>query len=133
MTEDGTDLHVFRPAGVWTERREERKETNWIAKIRLFDGREIATTVKDVSTSGARLAVPEEMELPERFMFRVIGRDFVCAVKLMWRRGSNVGVQIERVGKLEAKPTPQPDMPAPARAESNANLMPRRGSRVSQV
>ncbi|MBE7244299.1 MAG: PilZ domain-containing protein [Actinomycetospora chiangmaiensis] len=136
MTGDGTDLHVFRPAGVWTERREERKETNWIAKIRLFDGREIATTVKDVSTSGARLAVPEEMELPERFMFRVIGRDFVCAVKLMWRRGSNVGVQIERVGKLEAKPvsqpTPQPDMPAPARAENTPYHMPRRGSRISQ-
>jgi hypothetical protein len=24
---------------VWTARRDERKETNWIAKIRLFDGR----------------------------------------------------------------------------------------------
>lgn len=134
----GADEHVFQAAGVWTARREERKETNWIAKIRLFDGREIATTVKDVSTSGARLAVPEEMELPERFMFRVIGRDFVCAVKLMWRRGSNVGVQIERVGKIEAKPAASAPVPAaaeasaPVPAQAEPDFMPKRGSRVSQ-
>lgn len=112
-------------------RREERKETNWIAKIRLFDGREIATSVKDISPSGARLAVPEGMDLPERFMFRVIGRDFVCAVKVAWRRGSHVGVQIERIGKLEPKPVKAPE-PAPAPVETHANvMMPKRGSRVT--
>lgn len=111
-------------------RREERKETNWIAKIRLFDGREIATSVKDISASGARLAVPEGMDLPERFMFRVIGRDFICAVKVVWRRGSHVGVRIERVGKLEAKPVKQPEA-APAPVETNNDLMPKRGSRIS--
>lgn len=120
-------------------RREERKETNWIAKIRLFDGSEIATSVKDISASGARLAVPESMELPERFMFRVIGHDFVCAVKVMWRRGSHVGVRIERVGKLDASKQeakvakPQQDEAAPATADpGGASHMPRRGSRISQ-
>lgn len=112
-------------------RSEERKETNWIAKIRLFDGQEIATSIKDISASGARLAVPEGMELPERFMFRVIGRDFVCAVKVAWRRGSQVGVRIERVGKLEAKPVKtQPDE-APSQEASTGDLMRRRGSRIS--
>lgn len=127
----GAEDHVFAPAGVWTARREERKETNWIAKIRLFDGREIPTTVKDVSTSGARLVVPEEMELPERFMFRVIGRDFVCAVKLMWRRGAFVGVQIERVGKIEAKPAAAPEAPAPASQTADTSMHKR--GRVSQL
>lgn len=112
-------------------RSEERKETNWIAKIRLFDGQEIATSIKDISASGARFAVPEGMELPERFMFRVIGRDFVCAVKVAWRRGSQVGVRIERVGKLEAKPVKtQPDE-APSQEASTGDLMRRRGSRIS--
>ncbi|GJD37134.1 PilZ domain-containing protein [Methylobacterium aerolatum] len=133
MTGDGgADEHTFVAAGHWTARREERKSTNWIAKIRLFDGQEIPTTVKDVSTSGARLTVPEEMELPERFMFRVIGRDFVCAVRMMWRRGTNVGVQIERVGKIEAKaPPPPPDTPAETGYKGHES-MPRRGSRISQ-
>lgn len=112
-------------------RREERKETNWIAKIRLFDGREIATSVKDISASGARLAVPEGMDLPERFMFRVIGRDFVCAVKVVWRRGSHVGVQIERVGKLEAKPVKQPEPEPAVSPATGGDMMPRRGSRIS--
>ncbi len=129
----GAEDHVFAPAGVWTARREERKETNWIAKIRLFDGREIPTTVKDVSTSGARLVVPEEMELPERFMFRVIGRDFVCAVKLMWRRGAFVGVRIERVGKIEAKPAPVPEAPAPAAPSQTAGDSMHKRGRVSQL
>ena len=77
-----------------------------------------------------RLAVPEGMELPERFMFRVIGRDFICAVKVVWRRGSHVGVRIERVGKLEAKPVKQPEV-APAPVETSNDLMPKRGSRIS--
>jgi hypothetical protein len=119
-------------------RREERKETNWIAKIRLFDGQEIATTVKNVSPGGALLTVPEAMELPERFMFRVIGRDFVCAVKLAWRRGSSVGVQIERVGKLDpkaAKPSEAPVVEVPA-ADAEAaptKITGGRGMRMSQV
>lgn len=112
-------------------RREERKETNWIAKIRLFDGREIATTVKDISASGARLAVPESMALPERFMFRVVGRDFVCAVKVAWRRGSFVGVQIEKIGKLDPKAVKPVDERPVERAQPD-DAMRRRGSRISQ-
>ncbi|GJE37708.1 PilZ domain-containing protein [Methylobacterium persicinum] len=128
-TETAADI-MFRNV-----RREERKETNWIAKIRLFDGSEIATSVKDISASGARLAVPESMELPERFMFRVIGHDFVCAVKVAWRRGSQVGVRIERVGKLDTKTVKPQQEEAPAAAETKetgGDMMRRRGSRISQ-
>lgn len=90
-------------------RREDRNSTNWIANIRLPDGREIPCTVKDVSKSGAKLGIPSYHALPPSFLLRIIGRDFVCMVKLAWRRGDYVGVRIERVGKV-----------APARAEKAA-------------
>ncbi|MCE4222698.1 PilZ domain-containing protein [Methylobacterium sp. C25] len=97
-------------------RAEERRETNWIAMIRLADGTEIPCTVKDVSKSGARLGVPSKIELPDHFKFKVLGRDFVCAVKVAWRRGEYVGVTIEQVGKLKqpaAKETPEPTAAPP--------------------
>lgn len=85
------------------QRREERSPTNWIATIRFRDGTEIPCSVKDVSKSGARICVGANQALPPVFMLRIIGRDFLCLVRIAWRRGDYVGVRIERVGKL---PTP---------------------------
>lgn len=92
----------------FVQRREARNETNWIAMIRLLDGTEIPCSVKDVSVSGAKLGVPEQVSLPDTFMLKVVGRNFVCLVKLAWRNGNYAGVRIERVGKL-ATPDPKPD------------------------
>ena len=94
----------------FVERREARSETNWIALIRLLDGTELSCNIKDISKSGARIGVPQAYTLPDTFMLKVIGRNFVCLVKLAWRRGNYAGVRIERVGKL----------PEPAQAEEKA-------------
>ncbi|WP_082531830.1 PilZ domain-containing protein [Methylobacterium sp. Leaf469] len=91
-------------------RREVRSETNWIATIRFRDGTEVPCTVKDVSKSGAKIGVPASLALPDVFMLRIIGRDFLCLVRLAWRRGDYVGVRIERVGKV---PTPAAPVEAP--------------------
>ncbi|WP_292513227.1 PilZ domain-containing protein [Methylobacterium sp.] len=113
----------------FVERREPRSETNWIALIRLLDGTEISCNVKDISKSGARLGVPSRYELPETFMLKVVGRNFVCLVKLAWRRGNYVGVRIERVGKL-----PDPvRVEEPAVANSTAPEYKAIGSRRSRV
>lgn len=80
--------------------RAERKPTKWIAMIRTAEGIEIPCNVKDVSNSGARLGVPSHHELPETFMLKIVGREFVCRVKLAWRKGDYVGVHIEQIGKL---------------------------------
>ncbi len=85
------------------QRRESRSPTNWIGMIRLLDGSEIPCTVKDVSPSGACLGVPASVSLPETFMLKVVGRDFVCLVRLAWRRSNLAGVRIERIGKLASK------------------------------
>ncbi|MDO9425683.1 MAG: PilZ domain-containing protein [Methylobacterium sp.] len=87
-------------------RREARSETNWIATIRFRDGTELPCTVKDVSKSGARIGIPADCVLPDVFMLRIIGRDFLCLVRLAWRRGAYAGVRIERVGKVPAPAAP---------------------------
>lgn len=97
--------HEASAAAAPVDRREDRTPTNWIAKIRLHDGTEIPCNVKDVSKSGAKVGIPAYQELPETFMLRIIGRDFVCLVRLAWRRGDYAGVRIERVAKV---PPPKP-------------------------
>ncbi|MGU3362601.1 PilZ domain-containing protein [Methylobacterium sp. M6A4_1b] len=99
------------------ERREERNPTNWIATIRFRDGTEIPCSVKDVSKSGARICVGANQSLPPVFMLRIIGRDFLCLVRIAWRRGDFVGVRIERVGKVPPPAaTPAPTVTAPPTA-----------------
>lgn len=96
----------------WSEQKvdqADRHETSWITLTRLPDGTEIPTVAKDLTLSGARLAVPGSYDLPDSFMFKLIGRNFICAAQLEWRWGDNVGVRIDRVGKL-----PRPAMTAPA-------------------
>lgn len=113
--------------------RAERKATNWIALIRTLEGVEIPCNVKDVSSSGARLGVPAHYALPQTFMLKVVGRDFVCRVRLAWRKGDYVGVQIEQIGKL----APAPAVTADTREEppkpdaSGYAAIGRRRSRVS--
>ncbi|KQP12415.1 hypothetical protein ASF26_19860 [Methylobacterium sp. Leaf93] len=68
--------------------------------------------MKDVSKSGAKLGIPAYHALPDSFLLRIIGRDFVCMVKLAWRRGDYVGVRIERVGKV-APPRVRDEPPQP--------------------
>jgi len=83
--------------------RAPRNETNWIATIRTFDGAEIPCTVKDISKTGARIGLPSSCQLPDSFMLKVIGKDFVCRVSLAWRKGNFVGVHIEQFGKVASK------------------------------
>lgn len=110
-------------------RCEERASTNWIALVRLPDGTEIPCNVKDVSPSGARLGIPGTVPLPEMFMLKVVGRDFVCQVRLAWRRGNFAGVRIERIGKLTRKHASTAS--APATASPGYTALGPRKSRIS--
>jgi hypothetical protein len=65
-------------------RCEDRKATNWLGLIKLPDGGEIPTTVKDISPSGAKLTVLRTSSLPDHFLFKVFGREFICAVQVVW-------------------------------------------------
>ena len=86
-----------------------RAETNWIAVIRTSEGIEIPCTVKDVSKSGARIGVPASYYLPDSFLLKIIGKDFICRVALAWRKGHFAGVRIEQFGKIAPKSAPSSD------------------------
>ncbi|WP_103712234.1 PilZ domain-containing protein [Methylobacterium sp. V23] len=90
MYDDDSDLVLRAP----------RAETNWIAIIRTLDGVEIPCNVKDVSRTGAQIGVPASCPLPDVFMLKILGKDFVCRVSLAWRKGNFVGVHIEQFGKI---------------------------------
>ena len=83
--------------------RAARTETDWIALIRTSEGIEIPCSVKDVSNTGAKIGVPASYHLPDSFMLKVVGKDFICRVTLAWRKGNYAGVRIEKVGKLTPK------------------------------
>ncbi|MCE4222860.1 PilZ domain-containing protein [Methylobacterium sp. C25] len=114
------------------ERRSEpRTPTNWIGKIRLSDGEEIACTVKDVSKSGARLGLPDTVALPESFQLKVVGYDFLFNVRSVWRKNHCAGVRIERFAK-QPPPAIEPEKPKPeADPAETSRLIGRRLSRFS--
>ena len=89
--------------------RAPRAETNWIALIRTFEGVEIPCNVKDISKTGAKIGVPASYPLPDRFMLKIVGKDFVCRVSLAWRKGNFVGVHIEQFGKIAPKVEQAPE------------------------
>ena len=85
-------------------RRDERFETSWLVVIALPGKGKLQVTARDVSLSGARLSVPESVELPETFAFRIVGKDFIVQARKVWRRGTNVGITVERTAPLPVPP-----------------------------
>jgi len=89
-------IEIVKP---FTDRKEERVESNLRAVIRLHDNTEIACCIRDVSKSGARLGIPRGCLLPKAFMIMIDGRDFIFQVRLAWQREPYAGVHIERIAR----------------------------------
>lgn len=81
-------------------RASERTDVDWISIIRLGGGTEIPCSIKDVSSSGMKVALSAEVDLPERFNIKVVGRDLVFNVRQAWRRGHFIGLTIQKIGKI---------------------------------
>ena len=121
---------ALEPDRSYVERKEERRPASWLAMIRLPDGEEIPSSVKDISPSGARLAVPERYDLPPVFAFRIIGKDFVLRARLAWRRDGYAGIEILKVGRL---PTTAPGAHSSGTPSSGARNEPGRPSGASRL
>lgn len=92
---------VHEDALVAFTERAPRSDTNWAGVIRTTDGLEIGCKIKNVSKTGAKIAVSEAYHLPETFMLK-FGKDFVLRVRLAWRKGNFAGLKVEQITKLSA-------------------------------
>ncbi|WP_143103661.1 PilZ domain-containing protein [Methylobacterium gossipiicola] len=80
--------------------RSPRKDADWPGFIRTADGSEIECRIKNVSKTGARIEVSEVHFLPDTFLLK-FGKNFVCRVRLAWRKGKSSGLKVEQITKLE--------------------------------
>ncbi len=78
-----------------------RVRVAWKVKAITAAGAAVTCTVQDVSDGGARLSVPPEAELPERFHLYFPLRDLSHYVEVRWRKDAEVGVAF--VEGLEAE------------------------------
>ncbi|HEX2552714.1 MAG TPA: PilZ domain-containing protein [Microvirga sp.] len=82
-------------------RASERVRVAWKVKAMTASGSVVTCTVQEVSEGGARLQVPPDAELPERFHLYYPLRDLSLFAEMRWRKGSDVGIAF--VENLEAE------------------------------
>jgi PilZ domain len=75
------------------DRREERRRVLLQAKILV--GREVIwCAVRDISNSGAKLEIGEDVRLPPEFDLVIGKRDEIVRARLRWREGCFAGVSL---------------------------------------
>jgi PilZ domain len=74
-------------------RRGSRTNVQQMASIKLGFFKSLACDVRDVSPSGARIVMPEGVDLPEQFVMRLpqFKRPRTCVRR--WQSGQEVGVE----------------------------------------
>ncbi|WP_442919052.1 PilZ domain-containing protein [Methylobacterium sp. XJLW] len=65
-----------------------------LATIRFDDGEEIPCVLRDLSPTGAKLAVSRRYRLPASFYLIVHGREIAFPVRRAWQRGDLAGVML---------------------------------------
>lgn len=110
------------------ERRRERRHTvNLPATIRAaLESSKIECCVRDVSASGAQIAV-EGAEVPDDFVLCLSADGTVSRIcKVVWRKGSAIGVKFAVGRKKEATVAPVPKCSPADAASGNQAAHPRR-------
>jgi hypothetical protein len=75
-------------------RKYRRKPTN-NAGIARFDGKECPLLLRDLSAAGARIRIVGAAQIPDRFRLIVPMEKIDKPCVVVWRRGSDCGVQFE--------------------------------------
>jgi len=103
-------------------RRESRLRT--FLKGRIIFNKGASTMdclVRDLSASGARLALTETSTLPESFDLYIPQKDRTYRATLCWRRADGIGITFADEAAPAPVPAPRPvPMPAPAPAPAAA-------------
>ncbi|MFK5597947.1 PilZ domain-containing protein [Methylobacterium sp. HMF5984] len=79
-----------------------------LAHITLSDGEVIHCVIRDLSVSGAKLAVARRYALPEHFDLNISGSDLPFPMRRVWRRGDFAGVMLV-CGSATPRELPKPD------------------------
>jgi hypothetical protein len=76
------------------KRRAARKTLNWLCVISTVDGVLVSQcTVRDVSMTGARIALDDSSLAPEQFVLRLTRDGAIWRkCRTIWRSPSNIGV-----------------------------------------
>jgi hypothetical protein len=79
-------------------RRKRRQPLRYLADIVIDQrGSTCSCSILDISDSGARLSIDEEVELPDRFILLLNkSGDARRVCHLVWREGKNLGVRFVR-------------------------------------
>jgi PilZ domain len=85
----GIDLSSVEPtAQSGRERRAPRERAFLTARIAYNNGSlTLPCTVMQISTTGAKISVPAETNLPELFHISIPQKSVDCRARLIWRRG----------------------------------------------
>ncbi|MGI9364607.1 MAG: PilZ domain-containing protein [Rhizobiaceae bacterium] len=92
-----------RPTGPrkHVERREERIEKTKSASISIDGGdQQMACTVRDIHSSGARLSIMNAQAVADSFLLIVRAENVIARCKVAWRKTNEMGVRFLRVGDL---------------------------------
>jgi hypothetical protein len=86
------------PADQTVEGRQAPRERTFLpARIAFGEHGALSTpcTVTQLSSTGARVNVPANTTLPDRFELSIPQRSLTTRVRLVWRRGDLIGVQFD--------------------------------------
>ena len=99
-------LDSFGPSGQTgpNKRGKDRRAVMIPATIYCPDGQAIACVLRDMSASGAKLAVSRRHRLPEAFTLVVPGRAHDYRVRRIWRRADFAGVTLDLTTEAEVDP-----------------------------
>jgi hypothetical protein len=93
-----------RPIDQSNRRQAERRDTCLAAQISYGpkDSVTLACTIRNLSSGGALLDLPEGALLPPSFRLLNIGEGFAYEAKIVWRRGGALGVAFTKTTDLHS-------------------------------
>lgn len=92
------------------KRKARRFRVHHLAKIVIDSEQMISCTVEDLSTDGAKIALPSHVSLPERFELFIAAHHLLShPARIRWREGDFLGVSFCDAATDEQAPVPQPE------------------------
>lgn len=109
------------------ERRSDPRQRAFLRGKLYFNNRlnVVDCMIRDISHNGARLVYSEAVTTPDEVELYIPQRDQTVAVKIVWRRGQEVGVAFQTVGQAHSPLAPDEIAERFARLEAEISMLKR--------